>query len=351
MNSFLDVGSSESADIIASTDWSTTPLGPMAAWPPALKIVVNLVLGSRFPKAVIWGPGLITLHNDAFRPLLGAKPQAIGRSFADVWAEAWDEIVPLVERAFAGEATFIENFPLTIQRNGFEEEAFFTFCYSPIHDETGAVVGMMDTVIETTATVHAQRQLEAVNAELAHRMRNLVTMAGALASQTLRGAPEVEERRDEYLRRLAVLGDAHILLAGDNHPEVTMMQLVDAVLAPRVVEPERVTYAGADVVLQGRHAMPLALALNELLTNAVKYGALSNRAGSVEIRWEIEDGEFSFRWQETGGPLVSVPTRSGFGSTLINRFAAAALNGKAEVQYLPEGLRYELRTNINALTA
>lgn len=100
------------------------------------------------------------IYNDAFEVILGEKPDALGRSFAEVWSEAWDSLSPLVDRAFAGQATFIENFPLEINRHGYAEQAFFTFCYSPVRDEDGVVVGMLDTVIETTGQVIATRRAE-----------------------------------------------------------------------------------------------------------------------------------------------------------------------------------------------
>lgn len=117
-----------------------------------------MMLASRFPQAIVWGPDLITIHNDAFLPLLGEKPPAIGRSFKDVWAEAWPQIQSMAEGAYRGQSTFIENFPLVINRHGYPEEAFFTFCYSPLRDDNGKIVGMLDTVIETTdAVLGAQR--------------------------------------------------------------------------------------------------------------------------------------------------------------------------------------------------
>src|SRR5690606_32773955 len=118
---------------------SMNDLGPLEGWPSALKIALGMALNSKFPKCILWGPQLITLHNDAFRPILGAKPPALGQPFSEVWSEAWHEIGPIAERAYAGEATFIENFPLEIERHGYPEQCYFTFCYSPIRDENGIV--------------------------------------------------------------------------------------------------------------------------------------------------------------------------------------------------------------------
>ncbi|WP_373874595.1 hybrid sensor histidine kinase/response regulator [Pseudomonas tohonis] len=140
-------------------DWARTPLGPISGWPTSLRVAVEMMLASQFPNCLFWGPARITLYNDAFRPILGAKPEALGRPFDDVWREAWPSIGPIADRAFAGEATFIQDFPLEIDRNGRSERCHFTFCYSPVRDEAGQVVGVLDTVIETTAERLAQQQL------------------------------------------------------------------------------------------------------------------------------------------------------------------------------------------------
>lgn len=154
------------SDRIRRFDWANHPLGPIAGWPHALRLTVEMVLASHFPKCLVWGEGLITFHNDAFRAILGHKPDALGRPFDEVWAEAWPVIGPIARRAFAGESTFVEDFPLTINRNGYAEQAYFTFCYSPVRDERGAVVAMMDTVIETTGKVTAELRLREAAASL-----------------------------------------------------------------------------------------------------------------------------------------------------------------------------------------
>jgi PAS domain S-box-containing protein len=153
------VGDGEMAVRIRAHDWAATPLGPIEAWPAELKSAAAFVLDSAFPTALVWGPGLVTLYNDGFRPILGGKPEALGRSFAEIWSEAWHEIGPIAERALAGEATFIEDYPLVINRTGEPEQAFFTFSYSPVRAADGSIIGLIDTVVETTKGVLARERL------------------------------------------------------------------------------------------------------------------------------------------------------------------------------------------------
>ncbi len=151
---------------IRAHDWAGSTLGPMEHWPATLRTALDIMLRSHFPKCLFWGPELVALYNDAFVPLLGDKPDALGRPLRETWAEVWDELSPIVARAMAGEATFVEDLPLTVDRYGRPEEAWFTFCYSPVPDEHGQVVGMLDTVMETTGKVLAERELRHERARL-----------------------------------------------------------------------------------------------------------------------------------------------------------------------------------------
>jgi PAS domain-containing protein len=146
-------------------DWSASPLGAPETWPQALRSSASLMLGSKFPMFVAWGPELGFLYNDAYAEILGDKhPAALGRRFRDIWSEIWPDIAPLVEKAMAGEATWAENLPLTMNRHGYDERTWFTFSYSPVRDDTGAVRGMFCACTETTAKVMAEEALRASEA-------------------------------------------------------------------------------------------------------------------------------------------------------------------------------------------
>ena len=312
----------------------------MDQWPHSLRTALGMMFSSHFPKAIVWGPELITFHNDAFKPILGDKPSAIGRPFDDVWAEAWDDLKPMVDKAFAGEATYIANFPLVVDRHGYPEQAYFTFCYSPIRRESGEVGGMMDTVIETTETVLAGERLSVMNAELAHRMRNLLTMVSAVTSMSLRHARDLDEARESIAQRLGALNRNQTLLLADAAVESTVRELVDQAMAAHPNFQERVRISGPELRLKPNLAIALSLALNELITNAIKYGALSTGDGIVEVKWD--PAGFSFTWREICIQDAGKPAREGFGTKVLMRFVSTAFSGQARMDFASDGFRYEL---------
>ncbi|WP_165356396.1 PAS domain S-box protein [Sphingosinicella sp. BN140058] len=170
-------------------DWAATPLGPPAAWPQALKTVVGLLLSTAFPMFVAWGPELRFLYNDGYVDILGGKhPDALGAPFEQVWAELWEDVGPIAARALAGDSSYHENLPLLMTRRGSPEQTWFTFSYSPIRDESGAVGGMFCTCVETTNMVLAERE----RVDEAERLRRLFDQAPGFMS-VLRGPNHVYE--------------------------------------------------------------------------------------------------------------------------------------------------------------
>jgi two-component sensor histidine kinase len=349
------LGRSPAAETIRHLDWSNNPLGPVRAWSQSLRTLVGAVLESAFPQCIVWGPHRITIHNGAFQPLLGRKPLAQGRPFDEVWHEAWPDIRPFAERAYAGEATFIEDFPLVVHRSGFPEQAYFTFCYSPIRDDAGEVAGFVDTVIETTAKVRAEKRSKLINDELAHRIQNTLALVNAIADQTFRNAASLAEARAAFNQRIRALGGAHAVLTQSNDNIAPITAVIEDALAPHQSAPGELCARGPPLSLGARQALTLAICIHELATNATKYGALSQPRGEVTIRWQVEprhgDDYFRLTWVETNGPAVIAPERRGFGSLLIEHVLADDFHGKVDVDYLPQGLRCELTTRLDNLRA
>ena len=155
------------ADLIATIDWSTTPLGPREAWPGHLRAIVDVMVGSRFPMWMGWGPEQTFLYNDAYAAMTLARkhPWAMGRRADEVWAEIWDEIGPRIEQVMqTGVATWDEALMLVLERSGYEEETYHTFSYSPISDAEGTPVGMLCVVSEETERVITDRRLATLRA-------------------------------------------------------------------------------------------------------------------------------------------------------------------------------------------
>ncbi len=157
-------GGGEMGALMRSLDWSRTPLGPVERWPQSLRTTVSTCLDSRFPILIWWGPQMVKIYNDAYRPMLGDKhPRSLGARGRDVWPEIWDVIGPMLEGVLEeGKATWSENQPLFMDRYGFVEETYFTFSYSPIRDESGGIGGIYCAVTETTGQVLSERRLGAL---------------------------------------------------------------------------------------------------------------------------------------------------------------------------------------------
>ena len=192
--------------------------------------------------------------------------------------------------------------------------------------------------------------------ELHHRIKNTLAMVGAIANQTMRGN-DVIMARDAFLARLMALSSAHDILTRTNWTVAQVRDVVEGAIAPHRNEHSRIRIDGPAVELQPKHALSLSLALHELATNAVKYGALSTAAGSVEIAWSTGDKlgvpTFSFRWSERGGPAVTVPApaKRGFGTRLIERILAAEYRIKAGIDFRPDGVVFAIDVPVSNIRA
>ncbi len=151
---------------IAALDWSKTSVGAMAGWPQSLRTTVSIMLNTRFPMFLFWGPDAVGLYNDAYRPILGSHkhPGALGQQATECWADIWDIVGPQIEAVMArGEQTWFEDQLVPFERSGFLEEIYFTYSYSPVYDESGDVGGALVVCSETTERVLAERWLRVLH--------------------------------------------------------------------------------------------------------------------------------------------------------------------------------------------
>lgn len=153
-------GGGEMGARIRAYDWTRSSLGPPENWPPVLQTLVSILLGSNQAMHIGWGSELTLLYNDAYIKILGAKhPRALGSPLLKVWSEIQDQLAPLINQLYAGNPIHIDNMGLSIERNGYTEEAYFSFSGTPIYDASGAVAGFFCPSTETTAEVFAGRNL------------------------------------------------------------------------------------------------------------------------------------------------------------------------------------------------
>jgi len=170
---------------IRAFDWASTPLGPIEDWPASLRTLVSMMLESELPMALGWGRGLTCLYNDAYRPLLGNKPEALGRPFREVWPEAHDVSEPAIQRALEGKPSCFRDSRFTVQRQGFRERAYFDYWIGPLRDETGQVTGLLNEAIETTQRVLAERRLR-FRTRLGDALRDLTDPREVMAAAARR---------------------------------------------------------------------------------------------------------------------------------------------------------------------
>src|SRR6185437_5200093 len=225
-------GGGEMGALMRALDWAATPLGPVEGWPQALKTCVRLMLTSRQPMWLGWGPELTFLYNDPYRSIVGGKhPQALGQPTAVVWREIWADNGPRIQSALGGdEGTYDEALLLIMERYGYPEETYYTFSYSPIPDDAGRVAGIFCANSDDTRRVISERQLMLLR-ELAAGLAEARTVQDACAL-SMRG---LETNRHDmpfavfYLldsdqRRAVLAGTANI---APGHPAAPAMIALD----------------------------------------------------------------------------------------------------------------------------
>ena len=227
--------------MVLDHDWSRTPLGSERNWSPTLRTAVSTALNSRFPMLLMWGPDLVMVYNDGYAQTLGGRhPGALGGLVPEVWSDVWADIGGLVDHVLAGGVTFAEDLPLVVTRHGFEEEAAFTFSYSPVMEPGGRVAGILNTVVETTPRVLAARRMA-----MLQRLGSLPRSVHGSTAQACAAALEVlaDARADCPVGLVYLLGpdgaDPHLAASygiGDSAPDhVLPHQVREAVATAEVV--------------------------------------------------------------------------------------------------------------------
>jgi PAS domain S-box-containing protein len=212
----------------------------------------------------------------------------------------------------------------------------------------GAARRLIGLLQDITARKVAEEQRETLVAELDHRVKNVLATVQSLAAQSARKAASLEGFLKTFAGRLKSMASAHELLTATRWRGAGMLNIAAAELGG--LAPGQTRWEGPDVLLTPRAANALSLALHELATNAVKFGALSTDAGRIDVRWRrTDDGGLDLQWTESGGPPVGSPMRRGFGSTLLQKVTGRELGGEARTEYRREGVRVVLTAGSSAI--
>lgn len=224
----------------------------------------------------------------------------------------------------------------------------------PVRDTGGRIVRWYGSCTDIHDMKIAEEQRQLMLAEMNHRVKNSLAMIQSIVSQTLRQAKSIDDARTAIQSRIRMMSQAHDRLINSAWLEARIQQVVEAALTPHRLDEGRFRIEGPDLPIGSKQALALTMALHELATNAVKYGALSNETGLVRVVWSSGsvDGTdvFRFTWTETGGPTVEQPRTRGFGSRMIEQALAGYFLGTVELVFDPKGLSFQMNAPLDGLT-
>jgi PAS domain S-box-containing protein len=285
----------------------------------------------------------IIFANDAFLSLTGYdRKEVLGQSFNFLMARGTDPTaLAQIEAAFAESGNGSE-----IRYRRKDGSAFWAAIFiSPVRDESGHVVQHFASFVDLTKQKQEQAQSVMLIEELNHRVKNTLATVQSIVWQALRKASDPEVIRESIESRLVALSRSHDLLTRENWEGAGLLDLVYEALRPfggANGKAERFAITGKNIRVSPKATLALGIAFHELATNAVKYGALSNEAGSVLIAWTIEPApegnRLILRWQEKNGPPVVPPSRKGFGSRVLERGLAHELEGGVHLDFRADGV-------------
>lgn len=280
----------------------------------------------------------VTFYNEeAARYFQRPAHDVLGRNLWDVFpGDAAHGRARLLREAMAGRQLVKGETP------SMKDGRIVAYCMFPLGDGLGV------TFRDITEQHRYEQHLKLVLGELNHRVKNTLAIVQSIAVLTFKGADPVA--RTDFQERLRTLGAVHSLLTARNWESAGLSDIVQTTIGThRGGAGDRVRIDGKDFCLRPKSAVSVSMALHELATNALKYGALSNDRGHVDVTWREADGRFRMTWRECGGPAVSPPASRGFGSRMIEQGLASELQGEVRIEFRPEGVVCTIDAPIEAI--
>src|SRR5215470_7211063 len=283
-----------------------------------------------------------------------------GRDVKDIVGRTDDEILPADNR-LAITALKLAALETGLPKDGevrINEGAsirWYDLHVEPLRDVAGDIVGLTCAAVDITGRKEGEAHLRLLMRELTHRSKNLLAVIQAMARQTARHVGTIDGFLEQFSARLQALARSHDLLVQEEWHGVSLAELVRSQLAPYLDRSgSQITVDGPSVMLRPEAAQSLGLALHELAVNAVRFGALSTPAGHVSITWswqaQHDPPVVEILWVEQNGPVVAAPVQRGFGSMVVERNLARALEAEVELSFRPEGVRSRITIPIAQLS-
>ena len=286
----------------------------------------------------------VVFANDAFLSLTGySRREVLGKSLPSLLALGVEaDTMATIEASFRGES---ENEPEIHYKRKDGSEFWASIFVSPVCDESGRVLQQFASFVDVTAHREDNARCKMLIDELNHRVKNTLSTVQSIVTQALRRPAGPAAIQESIESRILALSRSHDLLTSAKWEGAGLHDLVDIALHPFEAVAggaERFTITGDNVHVPSKTVLSLAIALHELATNAVKYGAFSNDAGKIEIDWRVSErprgNRLVLRWRERDGPPVAPPTRRGFGSWVLERGLAHELGGVVTLDYHEQGV-------------
>lgn len=300
--------------------------------------------------------GRITFYNQAAVDLSGREPVLGNDQWCVTWKLYWPDGTPMPHAECPMAVALRENRPVrgteAIAERPDGSRLSFAPYPMPLRDAEGRLVGAINMLVDITDRKEAEARQKVLIDELNHRVKNSLATVQSLAAQTAKHAQDLQDFSTKFEARIISLARAHDLLTKCSWISAPLESLLQDIIAPYSSGQDRLRIGGPALDLNSRAALSLTMVLNELVTNAAKYGALGTPAGRLLVQWEISSGStLVIEWLEQGGPIVNVPSRRGFGTRLIQRCVERDLDGSLDLRFEETGVRCRMTMPLSLLTA